>query len=37
MHSTFHSAFNLIDSQTYKVSEDVKLVGKKIQGEEGAF
>ncbi|CAD5247741.1 conserved hypothetical protein [Alteromonas sp. 154] len=37
IHPTFQRAFNLIDSQTYKVSEDVKLVGKKIQGEEGVF
>lgn len=36
IHPTFQRAFNLVDSQTYKVSEDVKLIGKKLQGEEGA-
>jgi hypothetical protein len=36
IHPTFQRAFNLIDSQTYKVSEVVKVVGKKHQDQDGA-
>lgn len=36
IHPTFQRAFNLVDSQAYKVSEEVKLVGKKIQDRDGA-
>lgn len=36
IHPTFQRAFNLVDSQAYKVSEEIKLVGKKVQDRDGA-
>ncbi|ACA85476.1 P-loop ATPase, Sll1717 family [Shewanella woodyi] len=36
IHPTFQRAFDLEDSQVYKISEDVKIIGNKHQDKEGA-